>query len=287
MNLKGLRALAPYEWPDDADTTILKTLINKQASKNDRLAAARLAGEIVVMNNEMAETLLSIVQSSSESEEMRGTAAMALGAVLEQADVEMLEDGKFEDPEAVPISETTFRNLVEGLRKLVSDESLPKEVRRRVLEASVRAQLDWHPNAVRTSYASKDKDWKLTAVFCMEYVRGFQDLILEALESSDFNIHYHAIRAAGNWEFDAAWPHIVKLVADCKTPKPLRLAAIEAVASIRPQEAGAILVDLDSRNDEEIAEAADEAMMTAAAATGELDEDDEEGEDEEAGDWMN
>jgi len=38
------------------------------------------------------------------------------------------------------------------------------------------------------------------------------------------------------------------------------LAAISAVGSIRPAEAGNILVDLADSEDEEIAEAADEAM---------------------------
>ena len=36
---------------------------------------------------------------------------------------------------------------------------------------------------------------------------------------------------------DTAWSHITALVASGKTDKPLLLAAIEAVASIRPQEA--------------------------------------------------
>ena len=44
------------------------------------------------------------------------------------------------------------------------------------------------------------------------------------------------------------------------SPKPLLLAAIGAVGSIRPAEARKILVDLADSDDEEIAEAIDEAI---------------------------
>ena len=42
------------------------------------------------------------------------------------------------------------------------DSSIPKQVRRRILEASVRAPEDWHQNAIRAAYSSGDKDWMLT-----------------------------------------------------------------------------------------------------------------------------
>jgi hypothetical protein len=45
----------------------------------------------------------------------------------------------------------------------------------RILEASVRAPQDRHPDAVRAAYASGDAAWKLTAVFRMADVRGFED----------------------------------------------------------------------------------------------------------------
>jgi hypothetical protein len=49
------------------------------------------------------------------------------------------------------------------------------KVRRRVLEASVRAPQDWHQEAIREAYSSGDESWRLTAVFCMRFVRGFKD----------------------------------------------------------------------------------------------------------------
>jgi len=101
------------------------------------------------------------------------------------------------------------------------------------------------------------------------------------LESTDSDIHYEALMAAGNWEVDAAWPHVVTLVQDPDTPKELLIAAIGAAGSIRPKEAGMVLVDLADSGDEDIADAAAEAISMAEAA----DAEDEDEEDE--SEWLN
>ncbi|MBW1816138.1 MAG: hypothetical protein JRJ60_03150, partial [Deltaproteobacteria bacterium] len=163
------------------------------------------------------------------------------------------------------ISDDTFRKIQESLRRLYLDAAVPKYVHRRILEASVRAPRDWHQDAIRAAYSSDDEDWRLTAVFSMRWVRGFDNQILEALDNNNQDIHYQAICAAGNWEVDAAWSHVSKLVSEQVTDKPILLAAIDAVAGIRPQEAGMILVDLTDSDDEDIAEAAHEAIYMAEA----------------------
>jgi hypothetical protein len=183
----------------------------------------------------------------------------------------------FDEPEDVPISEATFLEIQGLLRRLYMDTDVPKEMRRRILEASVRAPEDWHRDAIQAAYNEGDDLWRLTAVFCMRYVRGFDDQILEALESEAPDIQYEAVCAAGNWELDAAWPHVADLVAAPRTDKPLLLAAIEAVASIRPVEAAQILVDLTKSDDEDIAEAAHEALaMAEGFSETEWDEEDDE-----------
>ncbi len=146
----------------------------------------------------------------------------------------------------------------------------------------MRAPQDWHRDAVRAAYGSDDEAWRLTAVFCMCYVRGFDAEILEALDSRNPDIHYEAVRAAGNWQVDAAWPHIAALVTSGETDKPLLLAAIDAVASIRPRQAAEILDDLTDSGDKDIAEAVFEATTTARGLSDEdNDEDDEDNEDNE------
>lgn len=269
MDVKVLRDIPPWEWPDGAGKMFLDILRDDQAAEGDRLLAAELAGDFTVINDELADALLSVLRSGDESEKLRGKAVISLGPVLEQADLH-----GFEDAGDVPIAERTFHRIQESLRKLSMDAGVPEDVRRQILETSVRAPQNWHQDAVRAAYGSDDEAWRLTGVFCMRFVRGFDEQILEALDSGNPDIHYEAVCAAGNWEVDAAWPHITALVTSGETDKRLLLAAIEAVASIRPQEAAEILNDLTDSDDEDIVEAVLEATAMAEVLSDD-DEDDE------------
>jgi hypothetical protein len=271
-NLKLLKDTPPWEWPKDAGKVFLAILNSDKSDESDRLLAAELAGDFVVINDELVDALLSILRNRDETELLRGKAAISLGPVLEHA----YTDG-FEEPDDVPINKQTFLKIQEVLYKLYMDDNIPKHVRRRILEAAVRAPQDWHQGAIRVAYSSNDEDWILTAVFCMGYIRGFDDQILEALGSQNPDLHYHAVCAAGNWEVKAAWSHIKELVISEDTDKPLLLAAIYGLSSIRPQEAGDILFDLTKSDDEDIVEAAYEAMAMTGVF---LDEDYDDEEDE-------
>ncbi len=268
MDLKSLKDIPPWDWPADAGAMFLDILRDDQTAGADRLLAAELAGDLTVINDELVDALLSVLRSGGESEELRGQAAISLGPILEHAATDGFEDGA-----AVPITERTFDTIQESLREVFTDAAVPKEVRRRILEASVRAPQDWHQEAVRAAYDSDDEAWKLTAVFCMRFVRGFDEQILEALGSKSPDIHHEAVSAAGDWGVEAAWPHIAALITAEGTAKPLLLAAIGAVAAIRPQEAAEILGELTLSDDEDVVEAVDEAL---ALAEGPLDDDDED-----------
>jgi len=267
MSIKTLKDIPPWQWPKNAGKMILDVLHDDQAHGSDRLLAGELAADSTVINDDLADALLSILRNPREPNSLRGQAAISLGPALEYADM----DG-FEDPDDVPITAPMFRKIKEMLHKLYMDAQTPKEVRRLVLEASVRAPEKWHKNAVAVAYRSEDKDWKLTAVFCMQFIRGFDKQILESLKSQNPDIHYHAVCAAGNWGIDAAWPHIAALVTSEETEKELLLAAIEATVFIRPQKASEILRPLLDSDDEDIVDAVYEALAMA----GELHEDEED-----------
>ena len=270
MDVKTLQDTPPWDWPEGAGRMFLDILRDDQAAESDRLLAAELAGDFTVINEELVGALLSILRSSAESETLRGKAAISLGPVLERTDTE-----GFENPDDPPITERTFHTIQESLRRLYADAGVPTEVRRRILEASVRAPQGWHQDAILAAYGSGDEAWRLTAVFCMRFVRGFDEQILEALDSKNPDIRYEAVCAAGSWAVAAAWPHIAALVTSKRSNTPLLLAAIDAVASIRPQEAPAILAHLTDSDDEDIVEAAYEAMAMAEERSVEDDEDDE------------
>jgi hypothetical protein len=272
MNLKALQDTPPWEWPEGTGKALLDILRTDRPPKSDLLLATELAGDFTVVNDELVDALLAILRSDN-SEQVRGRAAISLGPVLEHVDCEGLEDA-----DDLPITERTFQRIQESLRSLYRDAKVPKEVRRRILEASVRAPQDWHRDAVRAAYSSDDEAWRLTAVFCMRFVPGFEEQILEALDSKNPAIHCEAVLAAGNWAVDAAWPHVAALVTSGETDKPLLLAAIDAVASIRPHEAADLRDDLADSDDAEIVAAVEDAMAMAEGAAGaddDFDDDDD------------
>jgi hypothetical protein len=270
MDVKLLVETPPWEWPEEAGEIIRTKIADRGSPVSERLAAVECAGENVVHNAEMTKTLLALVASKEEPEALRARAAISLGPVLEAAEIDEF------DPEEAPIDEALFTEVQEALRRIHYDESEPKEVRRRVLEASVRAAQAWHAGAVRDAYASKDEEWKLTAVFGMRYVAGFHEQILESLNSRNEEIRYEAVHAAGERELAAAWPHIEKLLTAKKTQKDLLLAAIEAAAFVNPDEAMPLLADFSESDDEDIAEAASEAMSMGAIVSNDLDEEEDD-----------
>jgi hypothetical protein len=280
MDLKTISENPPWEWPKDAGKTFGKLLKNRTANPSDRLTAAELAGDLTVIDNDLANLLMTVLLDGAEPEELRAKAAIAFGPVLQVAAEEWFEEfGGFHDPDSVSISEDTFKEIQDALQKTYRDTAAPKLVRRRALEASVRAPKHWHEEAIREAYASGDPEWMLTAVFGMQYIPGFQSELLEALQSADPLIHYQAVVAAGEKELDAAWSHIFNLALDVSTEKGLRIAAIEAIGYIRPEEAAGLLLSLVDSEDEDIAAAAEEALTFAE--DNEFDEDEEDEADEE------
>ena len=271
MDLKMLQDIPPWEWPRGVSHEVLMVLRNPQAAVSDRLLAAQFAGDLVVLDGFLAHTLLAIVSNAGEPEKLRAKAALSLGGVLEQAD----RNG-FDDPDGLPEQAQTFRQIEQSLHAVYLDASVPKLVRRRILEGAVRSREAWHASAIRAAYASDDPEWKLTAVFCMRYVRGFDQQILEALESTHSKIRYEAVCAAGEWELDAAWPHVAVLVTAPDTDKELRLAAIGAASTIRPRAVTELLADLADSPDRDIAEAVFEAKSMAEGAWDDEFEDDDE-----------
>ncbi|MFZ0134784.1 MAG: hypothetical protein WAK95_19775 [Desulfobacterales bacterium] len=277
MDLKTLYDTPSWEWPEDAGIVILNTLRDDRIDASDRLTAVALASDVTVIDDEMVEALLSILRDGKAPDDLRGRAAVALGPALEYVDTELLnDDGSFEEPSAVPVSERAFRKIQQTLHQFYRNAETPKIVRRRVLEAAVRAPQDWHVEAIRAAYSATEEDWKLTAVFCMQYVRGFDDLILDSLARENPEILYEAVCAAGNWELDAAWPRISGLIAAKGTDKHLLLAAIDAAAVIRPTEAPGLLYDLMFSKDEDIVAAVHEALAMADADEWQGDDEDDD-----------
>jgi len=283
--LEILRDTPPWEWPEDAADTFHELLTNKAATKSERLIAAELAGDSTVINDELAEVLMKVVADPVEPEELRARAVISLGPALEMADTHGFDDP--DDLDDVPISEEMFHHIQETLRNLYPGETVAgKQVRRRILEASVRAPEDWHREAIQKAWSSGDQEWMLTAAFCMRWISGFDDSILQALKNKDEEIRTEAVEAAGNWKLEGAWPEIVAILNTPRQPKHMLITAIEAAASIHPKEARDVLEEFTTSRDEEIAEAAEEAIMMADAEAESGGEEFDDAEENEDG-WVN
>jgi len=272
MDLNELHELPPWDWPNDAGERLAAALLDEAADPANRRLAAELAGNITVASDDLAQALLGIIRSPENPPELRATAAISLGPVLEDVDLYGFDDDLVEPP----VSPSVAAEIGSALRAVYTDAEAPTEARRSALEASVRAPEAWHDGAVRAAYHSGDAAWRRTAVFCMGFVDGFEEEILEALESEDPEVRFEAVRSAGHQAVGAAWSRVRAILRTERSDKVLILAAIDAAASIRfddPDGLAEALGELPDSDDEEIADAALEALMMAEGEwgpTGEL-----------------
>ena len=249
MDLKTLAETEPVEWPSDSDETILEALRNERADDHDRLFAIEVAGCAIGVNDELADTLLSILGDRNEVEPLREQAAASLGPTLEYAE----EQGFWEFSDAT-ISESTFERIQRSLKSCFGDTANPKAVRGRALEASVRSPKKWHREAIRSLYAGEDEDWKLTAVFCMRRLGGFEAEIVEALGSKNQSIQSEAFAAFGELDIDLAGPDFAAAMEDEDVKTGLAQAIVSYINGLPPQQAEALLTSIAMAGDDEIAE---------------------------------
>lgn len=243
---------------DKHETDVLvDILVNQSATLIVRLAAVLLIGQGLAITDDVAAVALRICRDHNEPDELRSQTALLLGSALAYRDII-----GFDDSSDGLLSEACFRRITESLRELYDDENNSDVIRRSVLETVVHAPDDWQREAIEAAYASEDPEWQVTAVFCMQLIGGFEPCILESLNSDNTQIALHAIRAAGDWELDAAWPHLLALLHP-GTAKHLLIAVMRAMANIRPAEARRLLIALMDADDEDIADTAHEAFLLA------------------------
>lgn len=80
MDVRILQETPPWEWPRNARKILQKTLLDRGANEEDRVIAAGLAGDLIVMNDRMALDLLEITGSPGEPVPLRTAAANSRGS---------------------------------------------------------------------------------------------------------------------------------------------------------------------------------------------------------------
>jgi hypothetical protein len=269
MTIQELADTSVWDWPPEAGAEILAVLEDRSAAPSERFLATELAGDLMVLDDALAGELLRILNDETEIEDIRGQAAISFGGALEEADIDGYDNR--DDP---AVSRDLLERAKEALRGTFQDRQAPKLVRRRALEASVRALAPWHSAAIRAAYRNADPEWKLTAVFCMRFVRGFDREVLDAMDSDDPAILYQAVMAAGDQIVPDAWFRVRALILAAAEGHPLFPedpdgewsvldAAMYAAAVIRPREAPGLLSWFTASQDEDLARAASDALDLA------------------------
>lgn len=253
--LEQLEVAPPWEWPEEAGDWLREAL--QDDDEQTRLTAAQLASGVV--DDKLAEELLRVCREDPTAE-VASAAAIALGPALEECYVEYdegLADAMPDLPETAPLNREAYQQVVETLEGIYHDADCPTKVRRRALEAAVRAPREWQVGAARAAHQSGDPDWRMTAVFCMGYLPGFEEMILEAMaDGGHEGVRREALLAAGNQEIDAAGPEVLRIAGDHDAPVELRIAAIAALETIYPEGSQELLETLAEDKHEQVAEAA-------------------------------
>jgi len=258
-----------------------KQLLSELTDPDEETRAAAIEELALEMDDETAQALLDIAASDA-AEETRARAIVALGPEIEECGTDYMEDAIDFGPETgPPVSRETFAAIVARIRGLYFDEKQPKLVRRRAFEVLIRDPQPWHREAIQKHFASADEEWRLTAVFAMGHITGFEREIAAAVETAEEPLLFEAVRAAGQMEVSAAAPRIRALAASHDADLDLRIAAIYALPHV-DRDSFELLESLEQSRNRDIAEAAADAVqeLRIFTDTGE-DEDDEDEDDEE------
>ncbi len=266
MDLSKLPSRSPHKWPPNAPAAILRTLRDEAAGDAERLLAAELAEALADEHDDLAWALINVLDDPRESEELRAQAAASLSsAVIEW----VIRTGMIGRPPDPPPTEAQVR-ASELIDRIYLDETAPELVRRRALESSVRAEREWHRNAVLEAWASDDLDWRVTALTCMGFLEEFDEVILDSLASECPRTLEAAVGAAGERGLREAWPRIRAILTDPSPERSLFLTAIHAAAEAHPRPALPFLHPLVHSDDPEIAWTARGSFVVALLCSGTL-----------------
>lgn len=179
--------------------------------------------------------------------DVRAAAALSLGRFI------LL--GEFDQ-----IDESVAQRIEDALLTVYRDDGQDAWVRRRVLEALANSSNDNLPDMIQEAYEDDDDTLRIGAVFAMGRSADprWISYVLDELGSSDSAMLYEATRASGELEIDEAVPDLIKLLAD--EDVEIRDAAVWALGRIGGREARRALQACCDSNDEDLQEAAEEAL---------------------------
>jgi len=217
----------------------------------------------MMMDDEIARAFLDVIASDA-SEEIVADTIVGLGPIIEEAGLDFDDDADEDSDEELDdelgpgISPGMFRTILREIRAVHDDTARPKLVRRRAFEVLVRDPKEWQAREIRKHLVSDDRDWRMTAVFAMGHVPGFDREIAGFVESAEGDLLFEAVRAAAHMEVTEVAKRVREL-AQSAEDRDIRLAAIDALPHVDPK-CRDLLEKLARSKDGEVAETASAAL---------------------------
>ena len=178
---------------------------------------------------------------SDSAEDVRAAAASALGKFVLMGELESI-------PDALRISNT--QNLLD----VVSGEDLPM-VRRRALESLGFSSHPKVPELILQAMNKTETQWLTSALYAMgrSADERWSSTILDHLDSSDSEVQFEAIRAAGDLELEDARDILIEKLEKITDDAELRYAIIWSLSQIGGDEVKKKFEDMleKSTDDEE------------------------------------
>ena len=241
---------------NEEDLKVLREALQSGEAELQVAALDQLEGEL---DEETIPLVLALVRNREVDVETRARAAIAFGPTLETFDHDRIFREVGGPSMGEELDEELGNEIRETLLSIIRDDSEPTLVRRRALEASVRCEEQEHPDLVRHFWIDPDRDWRMTAAFCMGYVPGFEREIRAAIENEELDdeVRAEAIDAAAARDIPGVTKRIFKIAADESASTRLRISALRTAAEINAEKARPIVEDAAESDDDEIREMAE------------------------------
>jgi HEAT repeat protein len=236
----------------EADTVLSFEAVGRLGLQ-DSDARVRLLSIQVLEDYEFTElvpTYIRMVETDPDAE-VRARAASALGQYVYLGETEEM-------------SVKLLHTVEECLLQVISGKDAPL-VRRRALEALGYSSREDVPPLIETAYASKKKDWLVTALFAMGRSGNevWRPKVLRMLTSNWPAVRAEAASASGELGLQEAVPQLMELLNDDE--EDVHSAAIWALSQTGGERVRQVLEDLlENAEDDEDAEFLDEALENLA-----------------------
>jgi HEAT repeat protein len=153
------------------------------------------------------------------------------------------------------IPDTHKISIVRNLLEVVAGEDFP-QVKQRALESLGYASHPKIPELIKTALDSRDTLFVSSALCAIGHTAddAWESIVMEYIGSTDYEVQYEAIRAAGELELTSTIDFLVAMLEEDAVDPDIRLAAIWSLSQIGGDAARDTLTAIleSSEDDEEI-----------------------------------